>query len=107
MIGKAVLSLLDLDEEYVANFPSAYGRSILTLPWFEMGGEITISCAKTGYNANIEFLTKVIWNLKEYLQFMRSINTLSSILLSSLFMEVRSIKFKVLFLDRTRKLYIH
>lgn len=60
MIGKAVLSLLDLDEEYVANFPSAYGRSILTVPWFEMGGEVTVSCAKTGYYANIEFLTKVI-----------------------------------------------
>lgn len=59
MIGKAVLSLLDRDEEYVFTFPSAYGRSILTVPWFEMGGNISINCAKTGYSADIEFLTKV------------------------------------------------
>lgn len=30
MVGKAVLSLIDYDEEYVLTFPSAYGRSILT-----------------------------------------------------------------------------
>jgi oxysterol-binding protein-related protein 9/10/11 len=59
MIGKAVLSLLDHDEEYVLTFPSAYGRSILTVPWFEMGGQVSINCAKTGYNCSIEFLTKV------------------------------------------------
>ena len=59
MIGKAVINLLDRDEEYIFTFPSGYGRSILTVPWFEMGGQITISCPKTGYNADIEFLTKV------------------------------------------------
>lgn len=26
----------------------------------ELGGKVSISCAKTGYYANIEFLTKVI-----------------------------------------------
>ena len=30
MIGKAVLSLIEFDEEYILTFPSAYGRSILT-----------------------------------------------------------------------------
>ncbi len=30
MVGKAVLSLLDHNEEYILTFPSAYGRSILT-----------------------------------------------------------------------------
>lgn len=30
MVGKAVLSLIDYDEEYILTFPSAYGRSILT-----------------------------------------------------------------------------
>ncbi len=40
MVGKAVLSLLDHDEEYVMTFPSAYGRSIITVPWFEMGGKV-------------------------------------------------------------------
>jgi hypothetical protein len=59
MIGKAVLSLLDLDEEYVMTFPSAYGRSILTVPWVEIGGHVTITCAKTGYSAAVDFLTKV------------------------------------------------
>ena len=59
MVGKAVISLLDHDEEYIITFPSAYGKSILTVPWFEMGGLITITCPKTGYSADIEFLTKV------------------------------------------------
>ncbi len=59
MIGKAVLSLLDHDEEYIFSFPSAYGRSILTVPWFEMGGQVTILCPKSGYNTTIDFLTKV------------------------------------------------
>ena len=34
-------------------------RSILTVPWVELGGKIQVSCAKTGYSANIEFHTKV------------------------------------------------
>jgi hypothetical protein len=58
-VGKAVLSLLDFEEEYIMTFPSAYGRSILTVPWFEIGGQVSISCPKTGFSANIEFLTKV------------------------------------------------
>ena len=59
MIGKAVLSILDRDEEYLITFPSGYGRSILTQPWFEMGGQVSITCPKTNYSAEIEFLTKV------------------------------------------------
>ena len=31
----------------------------MTVPWIELGGKITITCAKTGYYANIEFHTKV------------------------------------------------
>ena len=53
MVGKTVLSLLDLDEEYVMTFPSAYGRSILTVPQFEIGGQVAITCAKTGYSDNL------------------------------------------------------
>lgn len=34
-------------------------RSILGVPWFEMGGKVSIDCEKTGYSAHIEFLTKV------------------------------------------------
>ena len=35
-------------------------RSILTVPWIEMGGKINIACAKTGYSSLVEFHTKVI-----------------------------------------------
>lgn len=66
MIGKAVLSLLDLGEEYIMTFPSAYGRSILTVPWFEMGGQVSISCPKTGYNTTIDFLTKPFYGGKKH-----------------------------------------
>ena len=59
MIGQAVISLLDLDEEYMITFPNGYGRSILTVPWMELGGKINVTCAKTGYYSNIEFHTKV------------------------------------------------
>ena len=72
MIGKAVLSLLDFSEEYIFSFPSAYGRSILTVPWFEMGGQVTILCPKSGYNTTIDFLTKVnsYLNLFSFINFM-------------------------------------
>ncbi|CAF4002999.1 unnamed protein product [Rotaria sordida] len=66
MIGDATLTLLDHDERYIMTFPSAYGRSILGVPWFEMGGKITIECEKTGYLANIEFLTKPFYNGKKH-----------------------------------------
>lgn len=66
MVGNATLTLIDHDEQYVMTFPSAYGRSILTVPWFEMGGKVTISCEKTGYLANIEFLTKPLINGRKH-----------------------------------------
>ena len=39
--------------------PSAYARSILTVPWVELGDKITITCQKTGYSAAVIFHTKV------------------------------------------------
>ncbi|CAF2741450.1 unnamed protein product [Rotaria sp. Silwood2] len=66
MIGDATLTLLDHDERYVMTFPSAYGRSILGVPWFEMGGKVSIDCEKTGYSAHIEFLTKPFYNGKKH-----------------------------------------
>lgn len=66
MIGSATITLLDHDENYVITFPSAYGRSILGVPWFEMGGKVTIECEKTGHSANIEFLTKPFYNGKKH-----------------------------------------
>jgi oxysterol-binding protein-related protein 9/10/11 len=57
-MGHGTVNLLDLDEEYIATFPSAFGRSILTVPWVELGGKVNIQCPKTGYVANIEFKCK-------------------------------------------------
>lgn len=58
-IGKGSIYLLKYGEEYTVTFPSAYGRSILTVPWIELGGSVTITCQQTGYSANVNFLTKV------------------------------------------------
>ena len=33
-------------------------RSILTIPWVELGGTCEIKCAKTGYSGKIDFYTK-------------------------------------------------
>lgn len=58
-IGQGSIYLLDKGEEYIVTFPSAYGRSILTVPWVELGGSVSITCPQTGYTAAVEFLTKV------------------------------------------------
>ncbi|CAH8633071.1 unnamed protein product, partial [Schistosoma intercalatum] len=64
MVGSAVISLLNHDEEYVVTFPCGYGRNILTVPWIELGGKTSITCLKTGYIANIEFRTKPFYGGK-------------------------------------------
>ncbi|XP_031199010.1 oxysterol-binding protein-related protein 10 isoform X1 [Mastomys coucha] len=64
MIGEGVLRLLDHGEEYVFTLPSAYARSILTVPWVELGGKVSISCAKTGYSATVTFHTKPFYGGK-------------------------------------------
>ena len=58
MVGEGKITLLDYGEEYVATFPSAYGRSILSVPWIELGGKCEIQCVKTGYSASLEFKCK-------------------------------------------------
>lgn len=65
-IGQGVVSVLDYDEEYVVTFPNGYGRSILTVPWIELGGSVSITCQKTGYSANIEFITKPFYGNKKH-----------------------------------------
>ncbi|XP_067893242.1 oxysterol-binding protein-related protein 9 isoform X2 [Heterodontus francisci] len=65
-IGQGCVSLLDYDEHYILTFPNGYGRSILTVPWVELGGECNITCAKTGYNANIVFHTKPFYGGKKH-----------------------------------------
>ncbi|CAK8676002.1 unnamed protein product [Clavelina lepadiformis] len=63
-IGQGCIRLMDRDEEYIINFPNGYGRSILTVPWVELGGDCTITCEKTGYNAFVKFHTKPFYATK-------------------------------------------
>ncbi|XP_036303151.1 oxysterol-binding protein-related protein 9 isoform X7 [Pipistrellus kuhlii] len=60
------VSCLDHDEHYILTFPNGYGRSILTVPWVELGGECNINCSKTGYSANIVFHTKPFYGGKKH-----------------------------------------
>eukprot|EP00795_Rhopilema_esculentum_P004515 gene4515-20767_t len=66
MVGEGRTYVLDHDEEYTMTFPSAYGRSILTVPWVELGGKTEITCAKTGYRADVEFHTKPFYGGKRH-----------------------------------------
>jgi hypothetical protein len=65
-IGKGVINLSRHKETYVCTFPSAYGRSILTVPWVELGGPVSITCEQTGYKANIEFVMKPFYGGKKH-----------------------------------------
>ncbi|XP_050682583.1 oxysterol-binding protein-related protein 9 isoform X2 [Leptidea sinapis] len=65
-IGKGVVTLLDLGEEYTLTFPNGYGRSILTVPWIELGGSVVLECVQTGLRANVEFLTKPFYGGKKH-----------------------------------------
>lgn len=83
------MTVCDLNEEYIVTFPNGYGRSILSVPWIgrkklfflakkknliyfvffftlslELGGQVTIKCPKTGYHAEIDFLTKPFYGGK-------------------------------------------
>ncbi|KAL4618092.1 oxysterol-binding protein-related protein 11 isoform X1 [Arapaima gigas] len=64
MIGEGVLHLLEHGEEYTFTVPSAFARSILTVPWVELGGKVNVNCAKTGYSAAITFQTKPFYGGK-------------------------------------------
>lgn len=56
--------MLEHEEEYVFTLPSAYARSILTIPWVELGGKVNINCARTGYSATVTFHTKPFYGGK-------------------------------------------
>ncbi|XP_077100105.1 oxysterol-binding protein-related protein 10 isoform X2 [Siphateles boraxobius] len=64
MVGEGVLHLRDHGEEYVFTFPSAFARSIISVPWVELGGKVSISCAQTGYSASVTFHTKPFYGGK-------------------------------------------
>ncbi|XP_078454029.1 oxysterol-binding protein-related protein 11 isoform X1 [Lampetra planeri] len=64
LIGDGVLQLLDCGEEYTFTLPSAYARSILTVPWLELGGKVHLGCMQTGYSASVTFHTKPFYGGK-------------------------------------------
>ncbi|XP_063308292.1 oxysterol-binding protein-related protein 10 [Pelobates fuscus] len=64
MVGEGTLKLMEYDEDYVFTLPCAFARSILTVPWVELGGKVNISCAKTGYFATVTFHTKPFYGGK-------------------------------------------
>ncbi|CAH1242128.1 OSBPL11 [Branchiostoma lanceolatum] len=63
-VGEGVVYDVTHGEEYSFTLPSAYARSILTVPWVELGGKINITCAKTGWQAGITFHTKPFYGGK-------------------------------------------
>ncbi|CAK5066460.1 unnamed protein product [Meloidogyne enterolobii] len=65
-IGSGTVTLHKYGEQYVVTFPSAYGRSIMSTPWIELGGKVEIHCEKTQYRAEIEFITKPIFRGKAH-----------------------------------------
>ncbi|XP_064189368.1 oxysterol-binding protein-related protein 9 isoform X5 [Anguilla rostrata] len=65
-IGQGCVSCLEHDEHYILTFPNGYGRSILTVPWVELGGECNISCSKSGYSATITFHTKPFYGGRKH-----------------------------------------
>uniref|UniRef100_A0A8D9EII1 Oxysterol-binding protein n=1 Tax=Cacopsylla melanoneura TaxID=428564 RepID=A0A8D9EII1_9HEMI len=65
-VGWGTVKLHDFGEDYVCTFPNGYGRSILTVPWIELGGSTTIKCTQSGYHANVEFHTKPFYGGKKH-----------------------------------------
>ncbi|XP_028810103.1 oxysterol-binding protein-related protein 8 isoform X2 [Denticeps clupeoides] len=70
--GEARLTFLNRGEDYVMNMPYAHCKGILygTMT-LELGGQITITCEKTGYSAQLEF------KLKPFLGSSDSVNQIS------------------------------
>jgi hypothetical protein len=65
MDGNVKLILLNRGEEYVVTLPYANCKGILIGKLtMELGGKISIECAKTGYSAEIEFKLKVKMDLQ-------------------------------------------
>lgn len=54
------------EEEGISSISLFSYRSILTVPWVELGGECNISCSKSGYSANIVFHTKPFYGGKKH-----------------------------------------
>ncbi|VDL97369.1 unnamed protein product [Schistocephalus solidus] len=54
MLGKG-----EHNEDYIFSLPSAYARAILTVPWIEIGDNVSVTCPQSGYTASINFHVKV------------------------------------------------
>lgn len=65
-IGQGCVSVLPYNEDYVLTFPNGYGRSILTVPWVEIGGKTNITCSKTGYQAAVQFHCRPFYGGKKH-----------------------------------------
>ncbi|XP_027015381.1 oxysterol-binding protein-related protein 8 isoform X2 [Tachysurus fulvidraco] len=70
--GEARLTFLNRGEDYIMNMPYAHCKGILygTMT-LELAGQVTISCEKTGYSAQLEF------KLKPFLGSSDSVNQIS------------------------------
>lgn len=56
-IGQGCVLCLDYGERYILTFPSGYGRSILTVPQVELGGEHDIDCFRMAVCKYLPLLT--------------------------------------------------
>lgn len=64
LVGDITLVIGSVRESYSLGMPSAYGRSILTEPWVELGGRVNVACAESGCQAAIVFHTKPFYGGK-------------------------------------------
>ncbi|XP_049805840.1 oxysterol-binding protein-related protein 11-like isoform X2 [Schistocerca nitens] len=63
MIGEINLYLGVHKEKYTFSLPAVYARSILSVPWVELGGKVTLT-SSSGFSANIIFHTKPFYGGK-------------------------------------------
>ncbi|XP_066964551.1 oxysterol-binding protein-related protein 11-like isoform X9 [Macrobrachium rosenbergii] len=64
LVGDITLIIGSVRESYSLAMPSAYGRSILTEPWVELGGRVNIMSPESGCQAAIVFHTKPFYGGK-------------------------------------------
>lgn len=65
-VDMAGTAIREVDSADARAHGRSFSRSILTTPWIELGGSVTITCKKTGCFANIEFHTKPFYGGKKH-----------------------------------------
>ncbi|CAM1307970.1 OSBPL10 (predicted) [Pycnogonum litorale] len=63
LVGDLILCSLFHGEEYIITLPSLFARSILSVPWVEFGGKVTIT-SNSGYISTVIFHTKPFYGGK-------------------------------------------